>query len=360
MSAYYTGYASNNATTDELFAAVRAALIANGWTEYDVLSDTGILRDIVFRSAPIDPVADNRCFCRFTYSSSGWGCRQYTDWAVATHNGANASGFNPSNTYITYMPTSKYHIAVNEFAIAYSWTSYQSPAAIYNNYAGFFQRGLSSGKSGLTKTTTSYSIGATTLNVASDMTGKLQPNQRVVIYNQSHSQTANFSNAELLTIQSVASGSITFSSGLTKAYDSGAVIGWNPNPLYCSMGTVNSGFVGSGYTSLNLDGTYTNITGQSVITDMIGLVSTTVFNPFDVYGYTHPPAWFTSYTNTASKRGYFGVPYHWVGAATSINLESFQYLDTISNGTSSFVMMPRPGTISIPTSNGGCGFIGPV
>jgi hypothetical protein len=348
MAYYTTGYVGSNDVMNQLYQAVRGALTAAGWTEHDILLDNpGVGRDIVFRSAPIDATADNRCFFRWTYGGSGIGNRIYTDWALATHIGTKVCGTNPTNALLINVPSTKYFIRANEYAVSYTIRTPESTWGYYSGYAGFVRRDLSSAKNGLTKTTSSYAVGTSTMNVASDMTSKLLPGQKVVIYNQGHVQTANFSNSELLTIQSIASGSITFTAPSTQAYDSGAVIGWNPYPVCSVYGSGAQQGPSSGYTCLNLDGTYTGISLQPLQIDVVGLGT-----DYDKFSFEYPGGLYCVRTTTSTKAGTIGYLYHWEAIAQVANMENVANEDVMSDGTNSFIVLGRSGSVA--------GMVGPI
>jgi hypothetical protein len=257
MAAYSTGSVANG---DAFYQVIRAAMIANGWTEHDIITDVATTRDIVFRSSPIDAIADNRAFIRLTQdgttATAGNGVYSYQDWDPVAHVGIQQN-VNPGFTGVLGGPSSfTYFMRVTPHAVAIC----SKISTTYTNQCwGFLRRGLEPKSGGVTKTTQAYAAGTTVMNVASDMRTKLRNGQKVLIKNYAHNNaSANKTNAQIRTIAKITTSTITFTAGTSVNFDSGALIGWNPLPSMTTSGA--SGSVGH-YPGLNtwfsiyLDGT---------------------------------------------------------------------------------------------------------
>jgi hypothetical protein len=261
MTAYTEGFATGPGAMDSSFQALRAHLTANGWTEHDVVSNTAGSRNIVFRGAALDATADIRPFVQF--QQTGTTLIVWTGWAdydVSTHTGIAGCG-GAAGTGIAASDAT--------FPYAYRFDSMGGIIAMRNAgvwaraYVGFVYRGLDTDEQGITKSTGALTAGATSISVASDMTGKLRVGQKVWVMNYSHSSaSANAGKCEAVTVSSIASGSLGVSA-LVNSYDSGAVIGENVCPMVAGNGN-NSGLGGSTfYLPFNRDGSRSSLTGQT-------------------------------------------------------------------------------------------------
>lgn len=337
---YSTGTA---ATIDDMHLKLRAAMVAAGWTLIDVISDVTGTRDVVYQSATLEPGADNYCYLRLNVTANTWSHRVYTDWDTGTNTGSKEAGVNGQSSIS--LTGSQYWMRVNEFAVA---LVYKSSASYYKMYGGFLRRGLPRAKSGITKTTAGYAAGAFTMNVNTDMTSRLKVGQRVVIYNHSHNSAgANFNNSEVLTIQSVAAGSITFVTATTKAYDSGAVIGWNPHPaitLYFSSGSLESA---NTYATMFHDGVWSSNTGQDIDGFAVILATESYTDP-DEISMEFMPGVYAFHFITAGKTGFHGYSYHWEAAAW--NTQAIE--DVMTDGANNFLVFY--------TASGSCTLLGPI
>jgi len=309
MAEFATATVTAGGSIDQFMQAFQIVVARNGWTLHDALSNTAGARDLVFRSSPMDAIADNRCYLRVKqYSLTTWGWNLYTDWDTGTHTGANptnvAGAQNTWNDYSGFL----YKIRVNEWSVMFviKQVSYQHD----KGYAGFVRRPLRNSRSGLTRTTSPYAIGTSTMAVASDMTSRMKIGQRVLVYNNSHSSvSANFSNAEVLKIQSIASGSITFTTNSTKAYDSGAVIGQLAFNGVCSaVGNTSLSGV-TNYMPFELDGTRTGPTNH-VAYFIESIPFTSGYGDSQSVNKTDGPGFTSMFVSTASKTGLLGYPWH--------------------------------------------------
>lgn len=261
MATYYTGTVAN---ADAFYQLLRTNMLANGWTEYDIIVD-GVAgtRDILFRSGAIDATADNRCFIRLTqdYGTTGnttpiYGIRCYRDWDPVAHVGVQENVGMGFTSVVGQNSTFTYFMRISPLAVAMC-TKVAGPT--YSNYSfGFLRRGLEARSGGVTKTTQLYAIGTTVMNVASDMRTKLRNGQKVLLCNYAHNNASpNKSNAQIRTISKITTSTITFTAATTLAFDSGSLIGWNPLPGFSGSG--GSGALGhypvvSAYFPMNLDG----------------------------------------------------------------------------------------------------------
>jgi len=336
---YLTGTAVGPGAVDQYLLALRASMVANGWTEIDVISTTSGSRDTVLKSTAIDPTADNVCIVRLSQSSStALNLRCYTDWDVTLHAGANEAG--ASTAQSTLQDASfAYFIRVNEFAIA-TVAKITGPA-YHKGYAGMVRRGLPASKAGCTKTTTGYAIGVLSMAVASDMTGKLKIGQKVQIYNHSGaSGSANFTNSETMTIATIGTSTLTFTAATTKAYDSGAVIGAYPFP-FCVIYLLNVAALSatSGYQPLGLGGQRTSVTGQTItwIQQMLG--TETNMDPGDISG-EYGAGVIAGTATYAANTGFTGYPYHYECCAAGSQVVE----DVMDDGDNLYTVVSVNGT----------------
>jgi hypothetical protein len=336
MAAFTTGNLSSLNTADAFFQVLRASLTSNGWTEHDVVSDTVGNRNVVFRGSPLDATADNRCFLRWTVSGTTVTPKCYSDYVISTHSGINEAGaaFTLSSEKATYW------IRTNGFAVAWC---YRQNMAYYKGYAGFVRRGISTHRNGVTKTTAPYGFGVTTMNVASDMTSRLQVGQRVQIANYSHINSGNVIYAEYATIQSIASGSITFEGPTGFSYDTGALIGWNALPCMVIPSFAGDSSWGAGYASRAVDGYGFGATGISCLTDSLVLAWESSADPNDVsleYAGGFCPV---TYSATGGRTAFLGYLYHWEAMSQGTQLKE----DIMYDGTNSFVVLMLSGITSV-------------
>jgi hypothetical protein len=320
-------YSTGSGTPDQFYLALRTAMLANGWTEHDVISNTTGARDVVFKSSPLDATALNCAFIRVRMATNPvWGFNVYTDWDATTHVGMNAGvdsqNFQQSGAFA-------YWIRVNEFAVTFC----NNIGGTYKKwYAGFVRRALPANKAGMTKTTQGYSAGVATMNVASDMTAKLKVGQWVQIINYNHtSGSANASNSEKMVIQSIASGSITFTGNTTLAYDTGAIIGENVLPVISTQ--VEGPNTMAGKMPVAQDGFY-QANGLPVTVDVLvlGSLATPSMSTNE-----YVPGMFSASTNGASSlhKGFIGYLYHWIctGWGSQVNE------DIMDDGTKTYMVL---------------------
>jgi hypothetical protein len=314
MAAYLEGYAVGPNGTDVFYGILRTAMLANGWTLYDTIANTLNNRDQVFRSTPVDATANNCCYLRITITGSTFIWYIYVDWDPVTHTGAKQGGHTSAATVGSN--TSQYWLRVNEFAVAFSLVR---PISFTHGkaYAGFVRRMMAPTKGGLTCTSTPHVGTDTTVNVMSDMTGKLLVGQRVVMYNHSHnSASANFLRAGIFRVRSLTSTTITFASALGGAYDAGAVIGWNPHPGFVMTGSLGSvDDLASGYACMNHDGAWGSSTNQAVaLTSQVLTNTESELDPDNVEG-DYRCGVFSLSSALANVNGFHGTLYHWEAVA---------------------------------------------
>jgi hypothetical protein len=310
MAQYVSGTATGPSAIQDLMLQIDALLLANGWTVHRTISTTSGARDIVYKGTALDRTADNAPFIRLTQAALLFTTRTYMDWdPTSSSGGINEAGTNNvSNSGATLSDTSfQYFIRVNGFAVRFV---FKIGANLVRMYAGFLRRALPTIKNGVTKTTQAYALGVTTMNVASNMTSKLKVGQKVLVMNFAHNNaSANKANAELLTIQSIASSSITFTSASTKAYDNGALIGENPYPIGTLVTATGSAITGW-YAATTVDGAYVSNIGNTGIVFAVEFTSESNNDPSDAYqDYTIGP--YSVYANVTNKQSFCGLMYHY-------------------------------------------------
>jgi hypothetical protein len=333
----FLGASTTSGAVNLFFVGLAKALVANGWTEHDVISSSPGSRDVVFKSTPLDVTADNSCYLRIrqtALTSLLWNI--YSDWDQATDTGANEAS---TGTPISLLDTSFLVAArINPYSVALFFRVSISRAYAY---AGYLRRGLPASKAGFTKTTSAYSAGTVTVSVASSMIGKLKVGQKVMIYNHVHNSTSpNFGNAETAYISAIAAGSITFTSGTTKAYDSGAVIGQSPMPVVTPLAYATGSNEGAQYLayymSVALDGSRVSATTHTAA-GLEQLFSETSNDPGDIYldigiGFCGISA------NETNKTGFLGHLYHFECAAAPASGVAL-HGDDINDGSNSFMVV---------------------
>jgi hypothetical protein len=331
VAAYVTGTAVGPGAGDAFFQVLRTVMDANGWSEYDVISDSVGNRDIVFRGTAGDTTANNRPYIRVAMVSNAYSHRVYTDWDATTHVGTHQCGTGTGGA--TQDATFTYWIRVNEFAIAHC---VKLGAVYYKSYAGFVRRAMPPAREGLTKTSSGYAAGTTTMNVDSDMTLKLKVGQKVVIYNHSNNSAgANFHNSEMLVVQSVASGSITFEYGSNFAYDAGAVIGWNPSPVVNFYINNNEVIIGSCLANMGHNGVYGGTTVHTCSVDPYIFASEVNSDPSDISLEYAPGVYIATLSSSTWGTGYHGYLYHYESAASSAQVKE----DTMTDGINTYVVL---------------------
>lgn len=221
---YSTGSsgASNRAA---VWDAIRSALLSAGWTE-TIVSATSGLRQSAFTGIAIDQIAGNapvilvgeNVASSFIYFQSG------ADWDPATKTFIAQCGDNSINSgFNTDATQNLWSIRVNGYALFVN--NQVNGAGMWKAYVGWMKRGLSVPRAGITKATSTLSIGATSIPVASDLRNRLQVGQKLTISNFAHvTGNANAAHCERVTITSLGASSIGVSA-LAKAYDTGALVG---------------------------------------------------------------------------------------------------------------------------------------
>lgn len=316
MPKYVTGTAAGAGAGDAFFQAIVAQAVANSWTSHDVISSSTGTRDVVLKSSALDATAGIACFIRMAQTSTtNINFTAYSDWDTGTHAGMNAAG--PAG-YTVQDASFSYVIYADAFALC---PCAKISSAWNHNYAGFLRRGLEAAKSGITKTTSGYSAGATSLAVASDMTGKLLVGQKVWLMNYAHSSaSANASRCELVTLTSIGAGTIGVSA-LGGNYDTGAILGANvcPNVVSTSSTGVNIG--GTLYSSFNPDTNRLSTTGQTSATTAIILQGTTTNVDPEDNTLEYGSGFFAVTSNVSSHTGFRGYARGYVSAASGVSIE---------------------------------------
>lgn len=317
MAKYLTGTATGPGAGDAWVQAVIAQAVANGWTSHDVISSASGTRDVVLRGSALDATADVRPFGRITQTSTtNVNFSVYSDWDATTHAGINQAG---ADAFTVQDASFSYVIYADPFAIC---PCAKISSAWNHNYVGYLRRGLTAAKSGITKTTSGYSAGATALNVASDMTGKLQVGQKIWIMNYAHSSaSANAARAELVTVTAIAAGVLTVSA-LAGNYDTAAVLGANvcPNAVSTSSSGVNIG--GTLHSSFNPDANRgAGATSQTSTTSAIILQGTTTSISPESNTLEYGSGIFSITSNVASHLGFRGYARGYISAASGVSIE---------------------------------------
>lgn len=310
MAQFVTGTATGPGAGDAFFLAIRTQVLANSWTELDVISTSTGTRDVVFQGAALDSTANNKPIVRLTQlNSTTMALRSYTDWDTSAHAGWLDTG--PATAAINIQDASfVYWMKINGFA----WSLCYKIGANYNkNYAGFFRRSVQTSKSGITKASGSISAGltaGTTVAVASDMTTKLKAGQYVHILNYGHSNaSANKTHIERIQIQAVTSTTISFQTNVVNAYDAGALIGFNPMPNVSMLDTNSVSTFGTVYAPYYLDATRTSATGQTIST-VANLPNTFSAENPDSASNEYLAGYFQMTENVGGHQCIRGIPYH--------------------------------------------------
>lgn len=307
MAQFQTGTVADG---DGLYTTIRTMMLANGWTLVYTDSDVVGNRDQTFQGGYLDSVANNRIYMRMRWVSNYFSLMPCSDIDTGTGLRQHETG-STSQCGMSGWSSPGYLVRVNEWAVAYTLIY---AGTYYKGYGGFVRRGLSPAKSGLTRTTSGYAAGATTVNVASDMTGKLQPNQKVWIYNHGGSSaSANWGHVELATIQSVAAGSITFAGPLAYGYDANAVIGWCCFPA-CTQDadsfTTDTSSYCYPYCTFYLDGIYNGSTGQQGYAYHAILANESYGDPNEITLEFTGGLW-VLHCNQGGRTGVYGYFYHY-------------------------------------------------
>lgn len=346
---YASGTATGPGATDALFQAIRTQLLANGWVILDTISDTSGSRNIVFQGTAIDATAGNKPIVQITATTTTQlTFAGYYDWDSTAHAGMGQCGSTSATILHTQDASFNYWMRTNPYSLAIAT---KIGAAYYKNYVGFMRRGLAATKSGVTKTTQAYAAGVTSMVVASDMTSSLKAGQYVHIVNYAHSNTsANKTNHERIQISSITSTTITFQTSTTKAYDSGALIGYNPMPIICCTDTSGTLPCAGFYVPMTLDGAaFTATPGfslggiGSVIESSVSSTSPEAGSGEYVGGY------WVIYSAVTATAGIYGTLYSWetVYAINQLNE------DIMDDGTYQFQMFNV-------SANTPCSMLGPT
>lgn len=227
MAQFLTGAAGGNVSV--LYDAIRAQLLANGWTVLQTIAS----RNEVFQGAELDAGIGNRPILWLdTTAFANWILNVYAvDWDPATHTLLFPVGMSGSrtNSGYTFAGVSTYYISAN--SLFYYTAAQGSNTGIYG---GFLRRMLSPGCAGVAKAPGALTAGQTVITVSADMRGKLYVGQKVLTVNFSHDSTSvNKERLELHLIDAISATQITFHEALSGNFDAGAIIGENPFPGGC-------------------------------------------------------------------------------------------------------------------------------
>lgn len=346
MANYATGTAAGPGAVAAFFAALRTHLLANGWTEHEIIVAGS---DVVFRGAALEAVSDIRPFLRLTTSGiTSIIIRGYSDYDPA---GAGTGIAETGGVAITTLSLQDASFAYYLWFDGLGGTVVAKiGSALTRAYLGFARRGLDPSEEGITKSTGALAIGATSIPVASDLTGKLRVGQKVQVMNYAHTAgSANATNCESVTVTSVAAGSIGVSA-LTKNYDSGAVVGENVCPLIVSNTGSAAGTVGAAhYAPYNLDGSRTGVNAQTVTSIATTGATEANVDPGDIDG-RYGWGLITFSTAVASKTGFKGYPRGIYGCASggqsiedlmAAGAYTYLVLDNNSGGSVLTILGPR-------------------
>lgn len=294
--------ASNQAA---VWSAIRAVLLASGWTETTIVTTAG-LRKSAFVGIAINQIAANapvivmgeNVASNIVYFNTG------SDWDPTAKSLINIAGDATINSGIATSATQNtWWIRSNGQAV---FVCNLEGGFMYKAYAGWLHRNLSAGRDGLTTAVGGLSIGATTINTASSMVGKWQVGQKIQALDFAHvTGNANAANAELLTLSSVGASSVGVSA-LTKAYDAGALLGDRP----MNVGVMGNCFVewGNMYTPLYKNGGRSGATSQVAFygTQIQGVSS---MKPDTATGELPPGViWHSWNSGSGANNGYVGSP----------------------------------------------------
>jgi len=334
MAAYVTGTATGPGAIDALILAFNTQIVANGWINVDTISSVVGSRDLVWRTTLLNANAQNSCYLRLrqtALTTLQWNL--YTDWDATTHVGINETATFAAQTTLQDASFT-YWIRANGYSVAICCFI---GSLYYKGYAGYYRRHLPASRAGMTKTSQAYAAGNSTLNVVSNATGTLQAGQRVMIYNFAHSSaSANAANAEVLTIQSIVTGLITFTSPTTKAYDLGAVIGENACPaIITGAWYSNSTMAGvTGYRPFALDGTRVSSTSHTVtfLQAIFGLE--TASDPGDI-NLEYAPGLIVLSSAESLKTGFLGTLYSWECCAGGAQVVG----DIMDDGDNTYIVL---------------------
>ena len=346
MARYTAGTAALPGCSN-LIEALRAHLAANGWTEHDVINGGAGAQDIVFQGSALDTAADNRPFIRVTWTAAtSFAFRCYSDWDTALHSGANVAGATGSSTLTVQNAAFDYVIRANGVSF---WIG-ALIGGVYNKvYQGFVRRGLTSARSGITTTTAPLAIGATSLPVAADMTGKLQVDQYIQVMSYTHTADVigddQWTNCELIKITSVAAGAIGCSA-LTKAYKSGALVGDRVYPIGAGQFTAGPNASGVLYRPFWLDGNSTSATGQPATVAGKTIFDETRNDPGDANQEYGTGVWM-AYDTTTDKTGTFGMLYHVISCNVAATLG-----DLLQDGVTDFLLVGANGQAGTAVKRG--------
>lgn len=345
MAQFFAGTAAGPGAAYDFSRQLVSHLVANGWTVLQTINaTTGVGYDVMLQGGALDPIADNRPILRLTITTiTRMLVRCYADWDSTAQVGIGETG-SSSYSYID-VPDSTFAFWIKANAVAAAYVV-KNGANYYHGYMGFLRRGLSNNRSGLTKTTASLAVGANSLPVASDMTGKIKVGQRIHILSNSHNNSsANKLNGEMITVTSITANAIGCSN-LTKAYDSGAYVGENPFPCVVGSSSVNQNLIGSqGYIPWLPDGTPSGNVNNTVAPYITNFAYTTYTTPS--YTQDYIPGIQSLHCSTSGKGSFLGYPYHYETCGWGVQTTE----DIMDDGEFTYIV--------VGTGSGACLLLGP-
>ena len=307
MALFTSGIAANQ---DAFYQAQRAHMLLNGWTEHDIISDVVDNRNIVFKGTATDATTGNAPLLQIIWNGTQFYTLAHADWDVGTNIGAFTTGSTTaSNTFVAAVPFS-YWIRVNGSAVA---VSTQVSTTYYFNYFGFLRGGKPASTNGTTKLSAGILAGVSSLPVSSSMVGKLRVGEKIMLIDQSHSSVAGtWQNSEIVTVSSIAAGSIGILAPTVNAYAINSFVGFDPSPNFTSDFVISApGNTPYGTTAMN--GVYYSATStnQRFTLTAHTLGNTSANNP-DNNGEYSSGYWELYSSSTTGGKGTRGILHHYL------------------------------------------------
>lgn len=284
--AYFEGEVASSRTTtvvQDLYNAVVTSLASyqsnsqDAWEEIDTVNATAGSEDRVFQSKGdrtlVSGAGDANLILRVQQiSTDDIRFTAYQDWSDVSSTGSNAAG-DTSATWLNLNTVSgfRYWGMVNEYEFVF--LARQDNLFHYFHCGSPIRSHVPAGADGIAFTTASAAAGSSvTVTLDRDITSAIRDStasggaQQVWIYNVTPAATAlRSATIELATVDTIATGSITFAS-LSNSFDSGAIVGLDPSGMFvCEDESVAPG--GSldiaQYWTNSLSGTYSAVSTQS-------------------------------------------------------------------------------------------------
>ena len=260
MATNYYATATWAATFADYISRIETALLAVGWTVYDSISST----HAVYRPPNVNGATGVFFMLELVVSGGVFTINACLDWDPVTHTpisrGQGTAIQDVGGTGYIYSNALGFFFVVID--------------GLYNHSGWAGQprcRQVKNQTDGLCVSTAGMSIGATSVTVNANLTGRLYVGQVVAIQNFAHDSTsANKDNRELVTITSVSASTLSFSA-TTNAYDAGAKIGppdmlWPLSITPAAFQSYNGRFMNwsTQATGLNQAGTVTSTSTASI------------------------------------------------------------------------------------------------